>query len=219
VKRTAKRRRKSDPSQDQPSPGIAVQVRPERSPEFGQRLEEVLEDVKSDVEPSNDESGHSSADEGELEVDKDHDEQQQLSAAHEDDNNDETESALVEDEAEVASEEGETRSQLEQEDDADDEKVRDSTELPNGNFKAVNGHANLPTSRDERDSDADSILQIFKTAASPSKKKYGARQKQQGTKGHAQKAARRFRWPEEDVHSQSEAESETSGLGVENLPR
>jgi uncharacterized C2H2 Zn-finger protein len=219
VKRTAKRRRKSDPSQDQPSPGIAVQVRPERSPEFGQRLEEVLEDVKSDVGPSNDESGHSSADEGELEVDNDHDEQQQLSAADEDDNNDETESALVGDEAQVASEEGETRSQLEQEDDADDEKVLDSTELPNGNFKAVNGHANLPTSRDERDSDADSIVQIFKTAASPFKKKYGARQKQQGTKGHAQKAARRFRWPEEDVHSQSEAESETSGLGVENLPR
>jgi hypothetical protein len=63
MKKSAKRRQKYGPSQDQPSPGIAVQVRPERSPEFGRRLQEVLNPTS---QADGEDGGSEAEDEGQV---------------------------------------------------------------------------------------------------------------------------------------------------------
>jgi hypothetical protein len=81
MKKSAKRRQTYGPSQEQPSPGIAVQVRPERSPEFDRRLQEVLN-------PTSENDGEETGEDG---SDAPEDEDQALSSDSEDNSQEEHE--------------------------------------------------------------------------------------------------------------------------------
>ncbi|ETN42595.1 uncharacterized protein HMPREF1541_01752 [Cyphellophora europaea CBS 101466] len=185
-------------SQTQPSPGIALQVRPDSSPELGRKLKEML----AQPAPTSGED-----DSEDYEVDENQEETTSNADAEgpEEDADDESEAQ----EASTADADSATgsRSEDEGESDPDDSDSIEAEQSTTHAFAAVNGHKQDDAGSDDVKSDAQRITNIFKNAASPNTKVYSRKKREA-------KKAKDFRWPEEQ-----DEDSGSDGLGVDNLPR
>lgn len=203
LKKSSKRQKRSTPSQEQPTPGIAVQHRPELSPEFVKKLEEVLDGQDADENGAEDEDDGREA---EGAVDQEIGSQEDNQSSPEDDEM--REDGHLSDEAQEAAE-GETQSTAEGESTNEGGTQDDEVSHPAEDSAPTEVNAEEPAIavRQNKGLEADRISKIFENAASPNKRTYGRKQRSK------RQGAKEYRWPEEDV------DHESDGLGVDNLPR
>jgi uncharacterized C2H2 Zn-finger protein len=197
VKKSAKRGRQSTPSQEQPTPGIAVQARPERSPEFGKRLEEVLDEAEAEPEVDAADEAPETEEQRPDDLEAASDDEHDNASPHSADEEGETQDPLLLDEAAEAYEEDEddVTQRGDQADVPDTNLEGDVVELPNGQGLDQHEKPQPAAAARDQESDADSIVQIFRNAASPSKRKlYKSRSRPQTLTSSARK---KMQWPEE----------------------